>query len=160
MRGRQGLKHKVFGMSRITLFSVAAAALSAGLLLSSASHGQEAPQSPENVAIVDEGAAGFSVRHFPTRLHLYTFSRDSPTASACIDGCASRWPPVRAKAGSTPVGDWTLVQRTDGDPQWAYKGSPVYLLYHDSPDSPGGEGAENGAWRMIQNIPKIAPPPQ
>jgi len=132
--------------------------LAAGLCLGGAANAAAIrsaapPPSPVSVAIVDEGEKGFALRHFPTRLRLYTFDRDRPQQSVCVDGCASAWPPLRAEPNSTPFGDWTLTPRTDGAPQWAYKGKPVYLRYHDDPDAPGGDG-EDGAWRLIPNIQK------
>jgi predicted lipoprotein with Yx(FWY)xxD motif len=109
------------------------------------------PPSPVSVAIVDEGDKGYALRHFPSRLRLYTFDRDRPQESVCVDGCASAWSSLRADENATPIGDWTPVPRTDGTPQWAYKGKPVYLRYHDDPDAPAGDG-EDGVWRLIPNI--------
>ena len=129
----------------------------ATLCVGAVAFAQGPPASPETVAIVDEGAAGYSVRHFPSRLHLYTYALDTPGRSACINTCISVWPPVRGNATSRPVGDWTLVPRPDGDPQWAYKGAPVYVRYHDDPDSPIGEGRDDRNWRLVPNIPKTAP---
>ena len=133
--------------------------LAAWLCLSGAANaapskeGAAPPPSPVTVAIVDEGDKGFAVRHFPTRLRLYTFDRDRPQESMCVDGCASAWPPLRAEVNATPVGEWTLVPRSDGNAQWAYKGKPVYLRYHDNPDTPGGDG-EGGVWHLVPHIPR------
>ena len=58
---------------------------------------------------------------------LYVTRRDTePDVSTCFADCASVWPPVRASAGAAPFGEWSLVERGDGAPQWAYKGRPLY----------------------------------
>lgn len=58
---------------------------------------------------------------------LYVTRRDAdPDVSTCIEECASVWPPVRASVGAEPFGEWSLVQRKDGAPQWAYRGRPLY----------------------------------
>jgi predicted lipoprotein with Yx(FWY)xxD motif len=111
------------------------------------------PPSPGTFAVIDEGDLGYAIRHFPSRLRIYTYDLDRPGVSACTLGCASAWPPVRAEPGAQPIGDWTLVPRADGAPQWAYKGAPVYVRYHDEPDAPSGEG-EQGVWRLVKHIPK------
>ncbi len=40
--------------------------------------------------------------------------------------CVQHWPPLLADANATPVGDFTILERTDGAKQWAYK---EYALY-------------------------------
>lgn len=45
--------------------------------------------------------------------------------------CAEVWPPVLATDGSEPVGEWSLVQRTDGSSQWSYEGYPLYVSILD-----------------------------
>lgn len=110
------------------------------------------PPSPEAVAITREEGKGFAIRHFPTGLRLYTYDKDPPGQSVCVGGCASAWPPVRAAEGSKPVGNWTLVARNDGLPQWAYQGKPIYVRYHDQANAPTGDNFE-GVWHILGNIP-------
>ena len=58
---------------------------------------------------------------------LYVTRRDTePGVSTCFEDCASVWPPVRASAGAAAFGEWSLVERGDGAPQWAYQGRPLY----------------------------------
>jgi predicted lipoprotein with Yx(FWY)xxD motif len=58
---------------------------------------------------------------------LYVTRRDTePGVSTCFGPCASEWPPVRASAWAQPFGNWSLVARGDGTPQWAYRGRPLY----------------------------------
>lgn len=63
---------------------------------------------------------------------LYVTRRDTePGVSTCLGPCASVWPPVRAAAEARPFGDWSLVARGDGAPQWAYRGRPLYRYRHE-----------------------------
>ena len=63
---------------------------------------------------------------------LYVTRRDAePGVSTCFGPCVSVWPPVRAAAEPTPFGDWSLVARGDGAPQWAYRGRPLYRYRHE-----------------------------
>ena len=63
----------------------------------------------------------------PDAYTLYVTRRDTePSVSTCFEACATEWPPVRASADAEPFGDWSLVERADGVPQWAYKGRPLY----------------------------------
>lgn len=58
---------------------------------------------------------------------LYVTRRDTePNVSTCLGECTSVWWPVRASGDALPPGDWSLVARDDGAPQWAYKGRPLY----------------------------------
>ena len=103
---------------------------------------------PGEVAFVDEGAKGYVYRKFPTGERLYVSDRDGPGRSVCNGGCASAWPPVYAPAKAAAVGDWTIVQRSDGRTQWALRGRPVYTRFHDSADVATGDGVD-GVWHLV-----------
>jgi predicted lipoprotein with Yx(FWY)xxD motif len=64
---------------------------------------------------------------------LYVFASDSPGKSSCNAGCDSAWPPLLARehAVGAKVGEWIVIARDDGRRQWAYRGKPVYMAYHD-----------------------------
>ena len=74
---------------------------------------------------------------------LYTFDRDVAGSgkSACNDACAVKWPPVMAKAGDKPAGDYTIVVRDDGRRQWAFRGKPLYTWPEDQ--EPGDKYGDN-----------------
>lgn len=82
--------------------------------------------------------------------------------------CVQHWPPVRAAAGAVAVGDWTILDRTDGTKQWAYRQWPLYTshLDHQPGDTNGGsnrmirnDGGSGGAYRLPAR-PTPAIPPQ
>ena len=134
-----------------SLIRLWAAGVLLGFLISEASgettSGPTYLEHPGQVALV-ESAAGWRYVHFPTNLRLYTFDQDSDNKSACNLGCSSVWPPLVAPDDAKPIGDWTVFMREDGRRQWAYKGRPVYLRYHDSPSRPAGDGVD-GLWHFL-----------
>jgi predicted lipoprotein with Yx(FWY)xxD motif len=88
----------------------------------------------------------------PNGYTLYVTRRDSePGTSTCSGLCAAEWPPLRAAADATPFGDWTLVPRDDGSPQWAYKGRPLYRYQWEA--RTGWAEAQSGIWRIATTSP-------
>ncbi len=88
----------------------------------------------------------------PTKMTLYTFDRDAAGSgkSVCNGACATNWPPLLARAGDAPQGDYTLVTRDDGQKQWAFKGKPLYYWVRDAkPGDKTGDGFNN-AWRAAK----------
>ena len=84
---------------------------------------------------------------------LYTFAKDSANAgtSACYAQCAQNWPPLTAAPGAKPTGDYSIITRTDGARQWAFKGQPLYYFVKDAkPGDKVGDGVLNGAWKIIK----------
>ena len=107
---------------------------------------------PTEVALSQEGTAGWVYRRFPGGKRLYVYDRDTPGKSACNQLCEGARTPVYAPADATPKGLWTVISRYDGTRQWAYKGRPVYTLYHDDPAAPAGDG-EGGVWHILPFAP-------
>jgi predicted lipoprotein with Yx(FWY)xxD motif len=90
---------------------------------------------------------------------LYSADHDTADGAACTGACLQQWIPMRAPGAAITVGDWTIVERKDdGEPQWAYKGKPVYRYAGDTiPGTTGGEGLD-GKWRAIVMDPAVASP--
>ncbi|MGL5671593.1 hypothetical protein JV213_06725 [Plesiomonas shigelloides] len=84
-----------------------------------------------------------------TGMTLYTFDKDKPGASTCVDACAAIWPPYLAATGSKPVGDFTLVARGDGTYQWAYKGKPLYLYAQDKAKGDKSGDKIKEVWHIV-----------
>jgi predicted lipoprotein with Yx(FWY)xxD motif len=104
---------------------------------------------PEEVALSQEGSGGWLYRRFPGGQRLYFYDLDKNGSSACNKGCDGAWTPVYAPPNSVPKGLWTVIVRDDGSRQWAYKGRPLYTLYHDDPAAPAGDG-QGGVWHILQ----------
>lgn len=80
---------------------------------------------------------------------LYTFKKDAGGKSACNGKCATNWPPLLAVGGAKPMGDYTIITRSNGSKQWAYKGKPLYGWKNDKkPGDTTGDGFLNGAWQV------------
>ncbi len=92
-------------------------------------------------------------------MSLYFYAQDTqPGKSACVAECAKNWPPLRAPAAAGSGGDWSLIERADGAPQWAWRGRPLYSYAKDSYAAGMlGDGAGNNAWRVA--LERIAMPP-
>lgn len=64
---------------------------------------------------------------------LYTFDKDAvgSSKSACSGRCVAAWPPMYAAPGAKGGGDWSVITRDDGKPQWAWRGKPLYFWHKD-----------------------------
>jgi predicted lipoprotein with Yx(FWY)xxD motif len=87
---------------------------------------------------------------------LYWFSKDTATASACGDVCASNWPPVtgtpRPAAGVSLPGKLGTISRSGGVIQATYDGHPLYTYAGDfEPGDVGGDGTTEfgGRWHAV-----------
>ena len=121
---------KRVGLSVIALFLLAAPAFA-----------QMAPakiaDTPKGKALVDEKG-----------MTLYVYDKDATGKSNCDPKCTAKWPPFKATADAKASGDWSIVKRTDGAMQWAYKGKPLYLWEKDkAPGDVTGEGVNN-VWHI------------
>jgi predicted lipoprotein with Yx(FWY)xxD motif len=119
-------------------------------------HGALAGSLPAEVRLRESGAGQFLTD--ARGMALYSYAQDTqPGKSACVAECAKNWPPLRAAAAVSSGGDWSLIERADGGPQWAWHGRPLYTYAKDSyAGGMLGDGAGN-AWRVALN--KIAMPP-
>ncbi|MBD25176.1 MAG: hypothetical protein CMG46_09240 [Candidatus Marinimicrobia bacterium] len=123
--------------------------------------GFDAPlATPLGVTVEDAGRSG-QVYADAEGMTLYTFDRDTPDRSACIEDCASEWPPLMAMSGDVPFGDWSLILRGDKGYQWALRGRPLYTFVKDEkPGDKNGDGLAK-AWHAAVFAPTagFVPPP-
>ena len=90
---------------------------------------------------------------------LYVSERDAePGTSSCSDACASEWTAVRASADAEPFGDWTLVPRDDGMPQWAYQERPLYRWAKESQRRWADGQNQNWRYALVSPFPARTPP--
>jgi hypothetical protein len=93
---------------------------------------------PGDTALSQDEHGNWRFRSFPALATLYVNDKDTPGKSNCGAPCTSAWAPfIASSTENEVVGDWTLISRPDGHHQWAYKGRPVYLRYHDFPAESG-----------------------
>ncbi len=83
---------------------------------------------------------------------LYTFDKDTPGVSTCYDGCAKAWPPYTsgATAQSTLPQNITVVKRTDGSTQFAWKGMPLYYFATDKKAGDIIGDGVGGVWHLVK----------
>jgi predicted lipoprotein with Yx(FWY)xxD motif len=103
---------------------------------------------PGDTALSEQKPGVFIYKSFPRLARLYVNEKDPPGKSVCDPGCSSAWPPLRVSPNEkSPVGDWTIIARADGSQQWAYKGKPVYVRFHDI--DPDAETAQEGFHLLV-----------
>ena len=130
--------------------------LGAVSLVSLSLRAQTAPQGAGEIVtppdiIINTTPAGL-VFADPKGYTLYVTERDrEPGKSTCVGPCTTEWSPVRAAAAAKPFGDWVLVPRDDGAPQWAYKGRPLYRYRREA--RTGWAEAQSGVWRIAMASP-------
>jgi predicted lipoprotein with Yx(FWY)xxD motif len=89
----------------------------------------------------------------PAGLTLYTFDNDVPGSgkSACNPPCSSIFPPYLVEPGASASEELSIIERSDGAKQWAYKGKPLYVWFDDKkPGDAGGDGMNRGIWRIAR----------
>ena len=91
-------------------------ALSALALVAWVSVAGAQPQTTEGVITDEKG------------MSLYVWDNDLtvPGKSACTGVCTLTWMPMLAQKDAKAFGDYTLLVREDGQPQWTHKGRPLY----------------------------------
>lgn len=85
---------------------------------------------------------------------LYVYAQDAPGTSACVDECATAWPPFTLDAGGSVAGgagvDGTFgtVTRADGSRQVTYAGAPLYYFSGDTLRGDANGQGLGGAWSV------------
>ena len=134
------------------MFKITLAATAAAVLLAIAGCDSmktaSAPAAPAAPAMMSGGTLVA-----PSGATLYTFDKDTANsgASACNGPCAQLWPPLAARAGDTPQGDYSIVTRADGSRQWAYKGWPLYTYSKDAKAGDATGDKFKDVWHVVRN---------
>lgn len=87
---------------------------------------------------------------------VYTWDGDRPNKSNCDDSCLKSWTPVLApEVGASSREEWSVIERTSGVKQWAYRGRPLYTYMADP--GPGAlHGQDIAGWNAVYT--QLAPP--
>ena len=79
---------------------------------------------------------------------VYAWDGDGPEKSNCTGACLATWSPVLAAESSQPQGEWTIIQRSPGIRQWAFRKQPLYTYIPDTrPKSL--TGSDEPGWRNV-----------
>lgn len=83
---------------------------------------------------------------------LYTYDKDTVGVSNCYGGCATAWPPYTsgATAQKTFPENITVITRTDGSKQFAWKGMPLYYYATDAKAGDITGDGVGGVWHIIK----------
>jgi predicted lipoprotein with Yx(FWY)xxD motif len=72
---------------------------------------------------------------------LYTYSGDTQGVSNCTGSCITSWPPYAPTTSTATLPtNVTIITRSDGSKQYAYKGLPLYTFTGDSSGQVTGNG--------------------
>lgn len=91
-----------------------------------------------------------------TKFSLYTWDKDGADKSNCTAACLDAWKPVLAPQTATAPAEWSIIERSPGVKQWAYRKRPLYTRIDDKrPRSQ--EGSDFPGWRNVYM--QLAPKP-
>jgi predicted lipoprotein with Yx(FWY)xxD motif len=88
---------------------------------------------------------------------VYASDADEPGKSNCKDKCLSTWDPVIAPQTAKTKGDWSVVERSPGIKQWAYRGQPLYTYVHESKGR-AVTGSDVPGWHNVYTQRALPPP--
>jgi predicted lipoprotein with Yx(FWY)xxD motif len=75
---------------------------------------------------------------------LYTYGSDTNGVSNCSGACLVIWPMYAANSSTDQLpNNVTIITRTDGSKQYAYKGIALYTFKSDTPGKVTGDGIAN-----------------
>lgn len=75
---------------------------------------------------------------------LYTYGADTSGVSNCTGACLADWPVYEAPSSSADLpANVTIIRRSDGGTQYAYKGLPLYYYTGDTAGQVTGDGVND-----------------
>jgi len=89
---------------------------------------------------------------------VYTYDKDGPNKSNCDAVCELEWRPVLApEIGAQAREDWSIIERSPGVKQWAFRKKPLYTFMGD-PGPSYQEGVDVKGWDIVFTQRAPAPP--
>ncbi len=91
---------------------------------------------------------------------IYAYSDDpAKDGQVCGEaGCKMMWVPVSAPALASTVGDFSVVTRADGSPQWAFKGQALYVYSGDELPGDVLGASVDPKWKVAALTRNFRPP--
>lgn len=87
---------------------------------------------------------------------VYAYDRDTPERSMCDHACTQTWEPVLAPSIARAQGEWSIIERSSGVRQWAFRQQPLYTYVLDT-GTWSLEGSDVHGWRNVYT--QLAPLP-
>jgi predicted lipoprotein with Yx(FWY)xxD motif len=88
---------------------------------------------------------------------VYAYDKDAPGKSNCTAACLDTWAPVVAPEMAKGEGGWSIIERSPGVGQWAYRGRPLYTNVKDV-EPRRVIGADIPDWHNVYTQRALAPP--
>ena len=88
---------------------------------------------------------------------VYASDADEPGKSHCTGKCLTDWDPVIAPQTAKAKGDWSVIERSPGIKQWAYRGQPLYTYVHENKGR-AMTGGDNPGWHNVFTQRALPPP--
>ncbi len=87
----------------------------------------------------------------------YSWDGDAPNKSNCHDSCLKTWEPVLAPETAQAQGEWTIIERSPGIKQWAFREKPLYTRPGDT-RLRSLAGSDSDGWHNVYTQQVLAPP--
>lgn len=82
---------------------------------------------------------------------LYTYSKDTNGVSNCSAECLTAWPAYLASAKTSGLpANVSVIKRTDGTNQYAWKGMPLYYFLGDKKAGEVNGNGVGGVWSVVK----------
>ena len=88
---------------------------------------------------------------------VYSYDKDIPGKSNCTGACVDTWAPLTAPEMAKAAGDWSVIERSPGVGQWAYRGQPLYTNVNDD-EQRRVIGTDIPDWHNVYTQRALAPP--
>jgi len=88
---------------------------------------------------------------------VYVSDRDSLNHSRCDGECTQTWIPIIAPNIARPHGEWSIIERTSGVHQWAFRSKPLYRYALDRTHRYSLRGSDVPGWHNV--FTQMTPPP-
>jgi predicted lipoprotein with Yx(FWY)xxD motif len=87
----------------------------------------------------------------PKGMTLYLYAKDSSGVSNCTGACLKAWPAYVAPANATNLpANITVIKRSDGTSQYAWKGLPLYYFIKDKDSGDAYGNGVGGVWAVVK----------
>ncbi len=88
---------------------------------------------------------------------VYVSDHDGPNRSNCDNDCTQMWSPILAPDVAHPHGEWSIIERSSGVRQWAFRKRPLYRYAMDRTRQDSLQGSDVPGWHNV--FTQMTPPP-
>ncbi|MET0497993.1 MAG: hypothetical protein ABW106_06955 [Steroidobacteraceae bacterium] len=88
---------------------------------------------------------------------VYSSDADAPGKSNCTGQCLEDWSPVLAPLTAKARGEWSIVERSPGIKQWAFRAMPLYTFQGEK-RTRSVTGSDVPGWHNVFTQRALSPP--